>query len=149
MSALVGLPRVEFHFNAPDKLGYASRFLRKAHAKGAHVLVLCAEPQALSAALCLLGDTEFVPHTCLDAAPSALAHSPIWIASAWPQAVPEGLALRSPVLLNLLDGVPVAMADFSRLIEVVSTDEADRHLARLRWRDYKAAGCEPIRHDLG
>ena len=33
------MTEVTFHFNAPDKLGYACRLLRKAVGKGANVIV--------------------------------------------------------------------------------------------------------------
>ena len=37
-------PEVAFHFNAPDRLVYACRLLRKAYLKGARLLVLADEP---------------------------------------------------------------------------------------------------------
>jgi DNA polymerase-3 subunit chi len=42
----------------------------------------------------------------------------------------------------------VGFERFERLIEVVTFDEADRQRARERWKHYKTAGCEPLRHDL-
>ena len=52
------------------------------------------------------------------------------------------------MLVNLTDTVPVGFERFERLIEVVSTDPADRDLARQRWRQYTELGYSIARHDL-
>jgi DNA polymerase III subunit chi len=141
----VGKPEVAFHFNAPDKVAYASRLLRKAYLKGARLLVL-AKPQdaaALDQLLWAMAAVEFVPHCREDASPAVRALSPICIASG---AIPEPLA--ADVLLNIGDAMPADYHRFARVIEVVSLDESDRRQARERWRQYQATGLEPQRHDL-
>lgn len=143
--ASVGGPEVAFHFNAPDKMVYASRLLRKAYLKGARVLVL-ARPQdaaALDQLLWTMAAVEFVPHCRTDASPTVRALSPICIASGAP---PEPLA--ADVLINIGDEMPSDYHRFGRVIEVVSLDESDRRQARERWRQYQATGLEPQRHDL-
>ena len=70
--------------------------------------------------------------------------SPILIASG--HAPPADFP--ADVLLNLTDAYPAGFERFERVIEVVTLDEADRQRARERWKHYKAAGCEPLRHDL-
>ncbi len=139
------MTEVAFHFNAPEKVAYASRLLRKAYLKGARLLVL-AEPRhaaALDQLLWTMAAVEFVPH-CLDtASPGMRACSPILIASADPPT-----DFTADVLLNLTDGMPVNYHRFERVIEVVTPDEPDRLRARERWRQYKSAGLEPQRHDL-
>jgi DNA polymerase-3 subunit chi len=52
------------------------------------------------------------------------------------------------VLVNLGADVPQGFEKFDRLIEVVSTDAADREQARNRWRLYTGQGYAIIRHDL-
>ena len=44
--------------------------------------------------------------------------------------------------------MPEGFDRFKRLIEVVSTDEADRNRARKRWKLYTAQGYAITRHDL-
>ena len=53
-----------------------------------------------------------------------------------------------PILVNLADDVPEGFDQFQRVIEVVSTDEQDRNLARLRWKHYTERGYTITRHDL-
>jgi DNA polymerase-3 subunit chi len=140
------MTEVAFHFNAPDKLGYACRLLRKAYLKGARVVVLgssrdCA---SLDQALWTMTAGEFVPHCRESGAALLLKASPILIASGH---VPPA-DFPADVLLNLTDAYPAGFERFERVIEVVTLDEADRQRARERWKQYKTAGCEPLRHDL-
>jgi DNA polymerase-3 subunit chi len=44
--------------------------------------------------------------------------------------------------------MPQVFEKFTRLIEVVSQDEADRSLARQRWKQYTERGYALIKHDL-
>jgi len=136
---------VEFHFNAPDKLGYACRLLRKAAAKGAKVTVTGEAPllNELDTALWTFAPLDFVPHCQAQGAPPAvLGASPIVLCDS---------ARSSPhheVLLNLGGEVPDGFERFERLIEVVSLDEADRTQARARWKHYASRGYELKREDL-
>jgi len=136
---------VEFHFNAPDKLAYVCRLLRKAAAKGAKVTVtgeasLLAE---LDTALWTFSALDVVPHCQLQGAPAAVLNaSPIVLCDA---------AAASPqheVLLNLGEDVPEGFERYERLIEVVSLDEVDRSKARVRWKHYASRGYELKREDL-
>ena len=139
------MTEVAFHFNAPDRLVYASRLLRKAYIKGARLLVWADAPlaAALDQQLWTLAGTEFVPH-CRDNAPAPLcARSPILISSVETPAAGE-----ADVLVNLRDAWPAGCEQFARVIEVVTTDAAVRSAARERWKQYKAAGFEPQHLDL-
>jgi DNA polymerase III subunit chi len=138
---------VAFHFNAPQKRGYACRLLRKAYLRGARLVVLCEQGElgALDAALWTFAAGEFVPHSGEGDAPSVQAHSPIRLVSDLPADLPDAGAT---VLVNLSHAVPVAYQRFERVIEVVSMDSGDRNLARERWRQYLSDGVEPQRHDL-
>lgn len=138
------MTEVAFHFNAPDKRGYACRLLRKAYLRGARVLVLVdeAEMAALDAALWTMAAGEFIPHSGPADPPHVQARSAIHIAS-------EALAPNgATVLVNLRAGMPEGHDRFARVIEVVTGDEQDRLSARHRWKSYKALGIEPQRHDL-
>jgi DNA polymerase-3 subunit chi len=52
------------------------------------------------------------------------------------------------VLVNLKASLPAGFEAFARVIEVVTLEESDRQQARERWRQYRAQGIEPQRHDL-
>lgn len=140
------MTEVAFHFNAPDKLAYACRLLRKAYLKGARVLVLgsARDSASLDQALWTMTAGEFVPHCREGDAAWVLKASPIVIASGH---VPP-TNFPADVLLNLTDECPAGFEQFERVIEIVTQGEADRQRARERWKHYKAAGCEPLRHDL-
>ena len=80
------MTEVTFHFNVPDKLGYACRLLRKAVAKGSRVVVT-GEPEVLRRLdqdLWTFSALEFIPHChaqsadakVLEASPVVLADSP-------------------------------------------------------------------------
>lgn len=139
------MTEVAFHFNAPDRLGYACRLLRKAFLTGAYVQVLAdkALVTALDQALWTLTGTAFVPH-CTEAAPASIkGRSPILISE--PHHEPHDSAT---VLVNLSDQMPQAYQGFSRVIEIVTADPQVRSLARERWKHYKAGGLEPRHLDL-
>lgn len=139
------MTEVAFHFNAPDKLGYACRLLRKALGSGARVVVT-GEPallRDLDVTLWTFAPLEFIPH-CHGASQGerVQAHSPIVLADS-ARAAPH-----QQVLVNLGGAVPEGFERFERLIEVVTDDPDDRQQARQRWRHYADRGYAIVRHDL-
>lgn len=137
---------VAFHFGAPDKVAYASRLLRKASAAGAklHVLV---DPQTLAAldtALWALAPTDFVAHGMAASECGKLdSRHPVLLGTRFASGSGKGR-----VLVNLAPELPEVPEEYERVIEVVSTAEDDRALARDRWKQYKAGGHTIVRHDL-
>ena len=138
------MPDVAFHFNAPDRFGYACRLLRKAYLRKARLFVWVVQSDLarLDAALWTLGPGEFVPHCRSDDPEMLTARSPIQIGHQLPDSRAD------LILVNLRHDMPDDPAAFNRVIEVVTLDEADRAPARDRWRQYRALGLEPQRHDL-
>lgn len=136
---------VAFHFGAPDKLAYACRLLRKATGSGMRVLVLGSDTMLnqLDAALWAVSATDFITHTPAGASADLSARSSVVLGE---EAVVPGD--RPPVLVNLGDQVPDGFERYVRVIEVVSIDEADRELARQRWKHYARLGIAITRHDL-
>ena len=138
------MTEVAFHFNAPDKLAYACRLLRKAVVSGARVAVT-GEPdllRKLDAQLWTFAPLEFVPHCTDDAEAGVKALSPVVLthdASGSPH---------HEVLVNLGLPVPASFERFERLIEVVTLDDEDRRGARQRWKHYADRGYSIVRHDL-
>lgn len=141
------MTRVSFHFNVPQRLAYACRLLRKATRQSALVTVtgearLLAE---LDRALWSFEPTEFIPHVLLregDTLPERLRDTPVCLTAA-----PAG-APHHDVLLNLGAEPPAGFESFERLIEIVSTDEADRTAARARWKHYAARGYSIEKHEV-
>lgn len=138
------MTEIAFHFNAPDRLSYVCRLLRKAVAGGSKVVVTGAAEtlEQLDTALWAVSSVDFVPHCVMGAQRSVLENSPVVLAQSL-QTLPF-----SDILVNLGDAVPVGFEQFSRLIEVVTLDELDRKLARGRWKYYADGGFHLIRHDL-
>lgn len=139
--------RVDFHFNVDHRLQYACRVTRKARAAGKTVLAYAREPDRLArldAALWTFSALDFLPHVYADS-PLA-AQTPI-VLTLSPRAAP-----RRDVLLTLDDEAPedfnAWFAQFERVIEVVSQDDAERLQARNRVAAYRAAGIEPTMHKV-
>jgi DNA polymerase-3 subunit chi len=139
------LTQIAFHFGAPDKVAYTCRLLRKAVSSGARVVVTGEEQtlQALDTQLWALAPTEFIAHASSVADPDLAERSPVLLCETL-----SNLTAARPVLVNLLQDIPGEFAQFDRLIEVVSLDEDDRALARLRWRRYAQLGFAIERQDL-
>ena len=145
------MTEISFHFNAPDKVAYACRLLRKAVNGGARVVV-AGEGQALGeldAALWTFSPLDFIPHCFDDAGAGIVEASPVVLGvlpGKGPQAAAK--ATHGQVLLNLGAQVPEGFERFERLIDVVGTGEEDRQVARDRWKHYASRGYAITRHDL-
>ena len=139
------MTRIEFHFNAPDKLAYVCRLLRKAVSSGARVVVVTDSDALapLDAQLWTFAPLEFLPHARSDSAPEVIAASPVLLTDSLAGPLPH-----QDVLVHLGHAALEHFEAFSRLIEVVSLDEADRQAARGRWKRYTEQGYELLRHDL-
>lgn len=141
------MTKIAFHFNAPDKLAYVCRLLRKAVASGAKVVV-CADGnslQALDTQLWTFEPLSFLPHCRADSAPGLRQASPIILS---PDLQASHHLPHHQVLVNLCADVTAGFEQFERAIEVVSLDETDRQQARTRWKHYTDQGYSITRHDL-
>jgi len=133
------MTEVQFHFNVPDRLGYACRLLRKALRTGAGVAVTAPAPTLvrLDRALWSFDPQEFLPHLLLrpgETPPPRLQHTPIWLVEQAEQAAHQ------PVLVHLGDEPAAGFESFTRLIEIVSTDPEEREAGRRRWKHYAGRG---------
>jgi len=136
------MTRIDFHFNAPDKLQYACRLVRKIYRAGQRVVVF-AEPVAIAqfdAALWSFSQLDFIPHVA--AGDPLAARTPVLLCSE-PVETPH-----CEVLVNLARETPAFFSRFERMIEVVTGDEEDRAQARGRWRFYKDRGYPLESFDL-
>lgn len=137
------MTRIDFYFNAPDRIDVACRITQKAVQQKLRVLIFAPHDQTLARIdrqLWIQPPTGFIPH-CLASAPNA-PETPVLLT----REVDD--PPHDEVLVNLHDERPASFARFTRLIEIVSQDEADRERARERFRFYKDRGYEIHRHDL-
>lgn len=137
------MTRVDFHFNAPEKLLYGCRLVRKIYRSGGKVLVWCEDPVALAnfdQLLWTFSDQDFIPHV---AASDALAAETPVLLTAQPVE-----SAHHEVIVNLGSDTPPMFSRFDRLIEVVASHDTDRAQARERWRFYKDRGYPLHAHDL-
>src|SRR5882672_5748471 len=117
------MTEVQFHFNVPDRLLYACRLLRKALRSGASGVAVSAPAATLTRldrTLWTFDPQEFIPHVLVrrgDSVPARLERTPIWLVEQAEQGA------RHPVLVHLGEEPATAFESFSRLIEIVSTDE--------------------------
>ncbi|RPH67182.1 MAG: DNA polymerase III subunit chi [Burkholderiales bacterium] len=137
------MTRIDFHFNAPDKLQYGCRLVRKVYRAHHKVLVWWDDPVRLAEfdrMLWAFSQQEFIPH--VSAIDPLADETPVLLA-----AEPAETAFHE-VLINLGSATPPMFSRFDRLIEVVATGESDRDAARERWRFYRDRGYPMHRHDL-
>lgn len=137
------MTRIDFYFDAEDKLQVACRLSAKAAQHKLRVLIYApdeAEAQRIDKMLWTWQATGFLPH-CMTTSPLA-AQTPVLITHD-PEDTPH-----DEVLLNLHSAWPPAFSRFRRLVEIVGCDEDDREAARARFRFYRDRGYEIAKHDL-
>jgi DNA polymerase-3 subunit chi len=127
------MTRIDFHTNVPDKIAYACRLVRKAYAAN-HRVVLMAEDEAqlteLNAAMWAFSATDFLPHVL--AGDPLAPHTPIVLADNDEAELPH-----TELLVNLSRRSSARVAEFERMIEVISSDEDDAAAGRKRYVAYK------------
>jgi DNA polymerase III subunit chi len=143
-------PSVEFRTGVPDSVDYAARWLAVAVRQGSRVRVW-AEPSDVTRLTQLLWTREkegFLPHVVCPAgtvsaggeSPSVAcaARTPVWLGTGTVNA-PE-----PEILMNITRACPPQMMAYRRIVEIVSTQDADLRAGRERWAAYKAMGLEPV-----
>ena len=137
------MTRIDFYFEAEDKLQVACRLSAKAARQKLRVLIYAtdeAQAQRIDKMLWTWQATGFLPH-CMSR--SALAAETPVLITYDPEDTPH-----DEVLLNLHSAWPPAFSRFQRLVEIVGRDEEDREAARGRYRFYRDRGYEIAKHDL-
>ena len=135
------MTRIDFHTNISDKLAYACRLARKAYAAKAKIVLLAedaAQAAALNEALWTLSNIDFLPHVMAD---DPLApQTPIIITDSEEAALPH-----HDMLVNLTRRTPRTFDQFTRVFEIISTDEQDAAAGRQRYVAYKKQSY-PLTH---
>ena len=135
------MTRIDFHSNVADPIAYACRLTRKARAADCRIVLLARDSVQLGElddALWRFSELDFLPHVKAD---DYLAdRTPIILANA------DGVELpHHQVLINLSGATPAGFARFERLVELISSDDADKLAARERYVFYKQRGY-PLTH---
>jgi DNA polymerase-3 subunit chi len=129
------MTRIDFHTNVPDKVAYACRLVRKAWAANNRV-VLMAEDAAqlaeLNTAMWTFSATDYLPHVL--AGDALAATTPILLTDSDEAELPH---THKELLVNLSRRAPGHVAQFERMIEVISSDEDDAAAGRKRYVAYK------------
>lgn len=141
------MTEIAFYFNVPSRTEYACRLLRRAQRQGVSLAVTgpAAILEAIDRELWCTEPTDFVAHARvadLAAVPTALRKSTVWLAENAADAPCHD------ALVNLGEATPKGFESFGRLVEIVSTDEADRAVARERWKAYAKRGYPIKRHEV-
>ncbi|PJJ98673.1 DNA polymerase III subunit chi [Lysobacteraceae bacterium NML91-0213] len=140
------MPRADFYLIArprfrDEPLRLVAELARKAYDSGQWTLVLArdqAQAEAIDDQLWDMGDDVYIPHQI--AGDEEDDECPVLIAT--PEFDPPVRAL----VINLRDA---AVPDgFERVLEVVPADPAAREPLRERWKQYRARGIEPAKHDM-
>ena len=140
------MPRADFYLIArprfrDDPLRLVAELARKAYDSGQWTLVLArdqAQAEAIDDQLWDMGDDVFIPHQI--AGDEEDDECPVLIAA------PDADVPARPLLINLRDAAPTG--SFDRVLEVVPADPAAREPLRERWKQYRARGIEPAKHDM-
>ncbi len=139
------MTRIDFHTNVPDKIAYACRLVRKAYGAKNRIVVMtedAAQLAQLDAALWSFSAPDFLPHVNVN---DPLApDTPIVLTDSDATELPQ-----ADLLVNLARRAPAQFESFPRLIEVVSTDEADVAAGRQRFGAYKRQEFVPTHLNVG
>jgi len=129
------MTRIDFHTNVPDKVAYACRLARKAWAANNRVVMLAEDEvqlAELNAAMWTFSATDFLPHVL--AGDALAASTPILLIDNDEAELPH---THKELLVNLSRRAPGHIAQFERMIEVISSDEDDAAAGRKRYVAYK------------
>ena len=141
----MSMPRADFYIVAEPTVPYrfVCQLADKVRNEGYDIYIHAATREAAATIDDLLWtfrDISFLPHASIDS-PDA-ADCPIIVG--WEGEGP----LQRQVLINLSGNLPEHTSAYERVIEVVPSDPAERHQARLRYKDYRARGMEMRSHNI-
>lgn len=135
------MTRIDFYSNVPDKLAYACRLVRKARAAECRVVLLTRDRNELARldqALWTFSEQEFLPH--VPAGDPLAATTPVILTDSDSVDLPH-----YQLLINLSASTPAHFARFERMLEIISSDDADKAAGRERYRFYQQRGY-PLTH---
>ena len=139
------MTRIDFYVvktaGADARLNVAARLTEKALGRGHRIFINCESAEQLSALDSYLWEfkaTSFVPHEV------AGNHTDERVVLGFEQ----GPQTHNDVLINLALSPPSYFAQFERVAEVVTQDEASLDALRSAWRHYRDRGYRLQKHEL-
>ena len=120
----------------------ACRVVDKAWQRGLKVWVWAEDSddlQSMDDLLWTFRQGSFVPHERLA---GQEPRAPVCIGT------PEEARESGQLLINLTGEVPAFAEQFTRIAEIVDTDEGSRTASRKRFRRYREMGIEPVTHNI-
>ncbi len=131
------MTRIDFHIHVGidiQWLNYACRLVRKVYAAGQPLCIIADDPllRAFDAQLWAFSALDFIPHCRAEDAHATV--TPVILATHC------SAASEHQILLNLGSDIPPDFARFTRLLEVVGSEEAQLCAARARYRFYRDRG---------
>ncbi|MEZ5705396.1 MAG: DNA polymerase III subunit chi [Burkholderiaceae bacterium] len=138
------MTEVAFHVNVPDPMAYTCRLIRKGYLRGLSMLVVgdARQTAQLDRLLWSMRNVDFIPH-CLgsEAGPMVDCSAVVLTQGDAPERAFDAL-------VNLKSDMSPAFSSYAKVFEVVSFEPDALEAARQRWRAYKQAGLEPLRHEV-
>lgn len=134
---------ISFYFNVNNRESALCQLVGKALLQSKRMVILTgseAATQALDRLLWEVPPAGFLPHCQADA--TFAADTPIIIDHRVEIITPRD------ILFNWTDRIAPRFSEYSRLIEIVDTDEELKMAARQRWAAYKAQGYTPSATDM-
>jgi DNA polymerase-3 subunit chi len=137
------MTRISFLHGAPDRIQSAAQWLQRTWSDRPAVLVYVPDAEQaarLDRILWTQPALSFVPHCRID---SPLAgETPILLTDRLDEPMQDNC------LLNLSNELPAVFSRFEHLVEIVSTDDADRLPARERFKFYRDRGYAIENRDI-
>ena len=137
------MTKIDFFSNAPNRLDYVIRLLKKVQGAKQTAVVYGEESTLNALSDALWQQDGFCAHDVYHEQNPTTLVADIVLVSSIPNQFPH-----HSNLINLTDSLPNFFAAFTRLIEVVPADEAPRQAARERWLHYKSRGYVMSHHDI-
>jgi DNA polymerase-3 subunit chi len=143
------LERADFYVlassDARERWKFACQQIEKAFLADERVLVWFdneADMAAFDELLWTFADRSFVPHEPLNPE-SDWDETPVLLSAAQAPAAP------AQVIVNLASGMPPGLAAAGRVVEIIDADAGRRQAGRVRFKQYRDSGVEPVTHKAG
>lgn len=141
--------RVDFYLiktpTLQASLDFVCRLIEKIYKQGHHFYIHTSDYSAakqLNDSLWTFNDISFIPHALHDVALNSTQKTPILIGH------DENTKCSGEILVNLTSRIPDFFAQFSRIIEIIPSQDELQQSGRERFKIYRSHNCELFTHDL-
>lgn len=159
MAKADSIPQVDFYIltqtQDSDKYMYACRIANKAFGQGRKVYIQTdnfAQSELIDKMLWTFSQNSFVPHIILHSEKETAENSEDaeLDIERYPVQISNGAAPKAckDILISLREEAPTDYSRFSRVVELIINDAADKSSGRARYKFYKEQGVEPNTHNI-